>query len=81
MQVGSAAHERHGLGVGVVGRGAQQRASLYMPWPRRRSLLSAHQRLSSLGAAPASRACAAVIIPYPSAAMSYMSSKCAMSKS
>ena len=27
-----------------------------------------------------SRACAAMIIPYPSAAMSYMSSKCAMSK-
>ena len=79
MQVGPAARVRHGLGVGVVGRGIQ-RASLYTPWPRRRSLPSAHQRLSSLGAALTSRACAAVIIPYPSAAMSYMSSKCAMSK-
>ena len=54
MQVGPAARVRHGLGVGVVGRGIQ-RASLYTPWPRRRNLPSAHHRLSSLGARPADR--------------------------
>lgn len=61
MQVGPSAHERHGLGVGVVGRG-RPACELVDAVP-----------------APASRACAAMIIPFPSAAMSYMSSKCAMS--
>lgn len=74
------AHERHGLGVLVCrawapnGRVCRRRGRVTRACRRR------HHRLSSLGATPASCACAAVTMPYPSAAMSYMSSKCVMSK-
>ena len=76
---GTGVHERHGLGVLVAGL-----------WHPAGELVDAvavsHEpvvgapRLSSLGVTPASCACAAVTMPYPSAAMSYMPSKCIMSK-
>ena len=76
---GTGVHERHGLGVLIVGL-----------WHSVGELVDAvavsHEpavgapRLSSLGVTPASCACAAVTMSNLSAAMPYMPSKCVMPK-
>lgn len=69
MEVGLVAHECHGLSVGVVGRGHPARELVHA--------VAAPQE-PAVGAPAvelAGRACAEAIIPYLSAAMSYMSSK------